>query len=181
VPTILFLGRFDPRNGLTALIDAFRRIKGRGRPARLLVVGDGPLREHYYKQASGDPDIVFAGAVLEGRPSYYAYSSVYACPTTKASFGITLLEAMACETPIVCSDILGFRDVVVHDREALMVPSGDRNALADSLVRVLDDHALAMRLATTGRRHSLQYSWARVTSQVLDVYHSVLGRVAVVA
>jgi phosphatidylinositol alpha-mannosyltransferase len=181
VPTILFLGRFDPRNGLTALIDAFRRIKGRGRPARLLVVGDGPLREHYYKQANGDPDIVFAGAVLEGRPSYYAYSSVYACPTTKASFGITLLEAMACETPIVCSDILGFRDVVEHDREALMVPSGDRNALADSLVRVLDDHALAMRLATTGRRHSLQYSWARVTSQVLDVYHSVLGRVAVVA
>ena len=181
MPIVLFLGRFDPRNGLTALIDAFRRIKGRGRQARLLVVGDGPLREHYYKQANGDPDIVFAGAVLEGRPSYYAYSSVYACPTTKASFGITLLEAMACETPIVCSDILGFRDVVVHEREALMVPSGDRMALADSLVRVLDDTGLAMRLGAAGRRHSLDYSWARVTSQVLDVYRSVLGRVAVVA
>ena len=181
VPTILFLGRFDPRNGLSALIDAFRRIKGRRRRARLLVVGDGPLREHYYKQANGDPDIVFAGAVLEGRPSYYAYSSVYACPTTKASFGITLLEAMACETPIVCSDILGFRDVVVHEREALMVPSGDRVALADSLVRVLDDTGLAMRLGASGRRHSLDYSWARVTSQVLEVYTSVLGLVAVVA
>ena len=181
MPIILFLGRFDPRNGLTALIDAFLRIKGRGRRARLLVVGDGPLREHYYKQANGDPDIVFAGAVLEGRPSYYAYSSVYACPTTKASFGITLLEAMACETPIVCSDILGFRDVVVHEREALMVPSGDRAALADSLVRVLDDTGLAMRLGAAGRRHSLDYSWSRVTAQVLDVYHSVLGRVAVVA
>jgi phosphatidylinositol alpha-mannosyltransferase len=180
-PTILFLGRFDPRNGLSALIDAFRRIKGRGRQARLLVVGDGPLREHYYKQANGDPDIVFAGAVLEGRPSYYAYSSVYACPTTKASFGITLLEAMACETPIVCSDILGFRDVVEHERQALMVPSGDRVALADSLVRVLDDTVLAMRLGAAGRRHSLEYSWARVTSQVLEVYTSVLGLVAVVA
>jgi phosphatidylinositol alpha-mannosyltransferase len=180
-PTILFLGRFDPRNGLSALIDAFRRIKGRRRRARLLVVGDGPLREHYYKQANGDPDIVFAGAVLEGRPSYYAYSSVYACPTTKASFGITLLEAMACETPIVCSDILGFRDVVVHEREALMVPSGDRVALADSLVRVLDDTGLAMRLGASGRRHSLDYSWARVTSQILEVYTSVLGLVAVVA
>jgi phosphatidylinositol alpha-mannosyltransferase len=181
VPIVLFLGRFDPRNGLSALIDAFRRIKGRGRRARLLVVGDGPLREHYYKQANGDPDIVFAGAVLEGRPSYYAYSSVYACPTTKASFGITLLEAMACETPIVCSDILGFRDVVVHEREALMVPSGDRTALADSLVRVLDDTGLAMRLGAAGRRHSLDYSWARVTSQILEVYTSVLGLVAVVA
>ena len=181
LPSILFLGRFDPRNGLSTLIDAFRRVKGRGREARLVVVGDGPLREHYYRQAAGDKDIVFAGAVLEGRPSYYAHSSVYACPTTKASFGITLLEAMACETPIVCSDILGFRDVVVDGREALMIPCGDRDALADSLVRVLDDPGLAIELGTTGRQHSLQYSWACVTSQVLDVYHSVRGRVAVVA
>ena len=182
VPTILFLGRFDPRNGLTTLIDSFRRVKGRGtrgRQARLVVVGDGPLREHYYKQANGDPDIKFVGAVLEGRPSYYAHSSVYACPTTKASFGITLLEAMACETPVVCSDILGFRDVVADEREALMVPCGDRDALADALVRVLDDEGLAIQLGTTGRQNSLEYSWARVTSRVLDVYQQVLGNVTV--
>jgi phosphatidyl-myo-inositol alpha-mannosyltransferase len=180
-PNILFLGRFDPRNGLTTLIDSFRRVKAkgtRGRQARLVVVGDGPLREHYYKQANGDKDIVFVGAVLEGRPSYYAHSSVYACPTTKASFGITLLESMACETPVVCSDILGFRDVVVDEREALMVPCGDRDALADALVRVLDDQGLAIQLGTTGRQNSLEYSWARVTSRVLDVYQTVLGNVA---
>jgi phosphatidylinositol alpha-mannosyltransferase len=181
VPTILFLGRFDPRNGLSTLIDSFRRVKSRGtrgRQAKLVVVGDGPLREHYYKQANGDKDIVFVGAVLEGRPSYYAHSSVYACPTTKASFGITLLEAMACETPVVCSDILGFRDVVVNEREALMVPCGDRDELADALVRVLDDEGLAIQLGTTGRQNSLEYSWARVTSRVLDVYQTVLGNVA---
>jgi phosphatidylinositol alpha-mannosyltransferase len=181
VPSILFLGRFDPRNGLSTLIDAFQSVKSKRREARLVVVGDGPLREHYYRAAGGDRDIVFVGAVLEGRPSYYAHSAVYACPTTKASFGITLLEAMACETPIVCSDILGFRDVVVDGREALMVPSGDRSALADALVRVLDDPALAIQLGTTGRENSLAYSWSRVTSQVLAVYQSVLGRVAVVA
>jgi phosphatidylinositol alpha-mannosyltransferase len=182
VPTILFLGRFDPRNGLTTLIESFRKVKSKGttgRQARLVVVGDGPLREHYYKQANGDPDIVFVGSVLEGRPSYYAHSSVYACPTTKASFGITLLEAMACETPVVCSDILGFRDVVVHEREALMHPCGDRDALADSLVRVLDDAGLAIQLGTTGRQNSLEYSWSRVTTRVLDVYRNVLGHVAV--
>ena len=181
VPTILFLGRFDPRNGLTTLIDSFRKVKSKGtkgRQARLVVVGDGPLREHYYKQANGDRDIVFVGSVLEGRPSYYAHSSVYACPTTKASFGITLLEAMACETPVVCSDILGFRDVVVHGREALMHPCGDRDALAEQLVQVLDDQGLAIQLGTTGRQNSLKYSWASVTSRVLDVYQTVLGNVA---
>ena len=179
VPSILFLGRFDPRNGLSTLIDSFRRVKGKGRQAQLVVVGDGPLREHYYKQANGDQDITFVGAVLEGRPSYYAHSSIYACPTTKASFGITLLESMACETPIVCSDILGFQDVVVNGREALMTPCGDRDALADALVQLLDDEGLRIQLGTTGRHESMKYSWPRVTSQVLDVYHSVMGRVAV--
>ena len=100
---------------------------------------------------------------------------------TKASFGITLLEAMACETPIVCSDILGFRDVVADGREALMVPCGDRDAIADALVRVLDDPALGRRLGETGRANALDYSWSSVTSQVLDVYLSVLGGVRVAA
>ena len=181
VPTILFLGRFDPRNGLSTLIESFRRVKSQQHEARLVVVGDGPLRDHYYAQAKGVKDIKFVGAVLEGRPSYYAHSTVYACPTTKASFGITLLEAMACQTPIVCSDIHGFRDVVKNGREALMVPCGDRDAIADALVQVLDDPSLANRLGTTGRANSLDYSWANVTSQVLDVYHSVLGRVRVPA
>jgi phosphatidylinositol alpha-mannosyltransferase len=177
VPTILFLGRFDPRNGLSTLIESFRRVKSRRRDARLVVVGDGPLRDHYYRQARGDRDILFVGAVLEGRPSYYAHSTVYACPTTKASFGITLLEAMACQTPIVCSDILGFRDVVVDGREALMVPCGNRRALADALARVLEDEPLAIELGTAGRSNALGYAWSMVTAQVLDVYRSVLGLV----
>jgi len=175
VPSILFLGRFDPRNGLSTLIDSFRKVKGKRRQAQLIVVGDGPLREHYYKQARGDDDITFVGAVLEARPSYYAHSSIYACPTTKASFGITLLESMACATPIVCSDILGFRDVVENGREAMMTPCGDRDALADALVHLLDDEGMRIQLGTTGRHESMQYSWPRVTSRVLDVYHSVLG------
>ncbi len=179
VPAILFLGRFDPRNGLSTLIDAFRAVKGRRRPAQLLVVGDGPLRAHYYRQARGDLDITFVGAVLEARPSFYANSAIYACPTTKASFGITLLESMACETPIVCSDILGFRDVVVDGREALLTRCGDRGALADALVRLLDDEGLRRELGAAGRRESLKYSWPRVASQVLEVYHRVMGRVGV--
>jgi phosphatidylinositol alpha-mannosyltransferase len=177
VPAVLFLGRFDPRNGLTALMDAFRRVRGPRRPAQLVVVGDGPLREHYYRAAANVPDITFVGAVLRERPSYYAHSAVYACPTTKASFGITLLESMACETPIVCSDIMGFRDVVEDGREALLVRCSDTGALADGLVRLLDDESLRGRLGATGRQRALAYDWTNVTAQVLEVYSSVLGRV----
>ncbi len=175
VPTILFLGRFDPRNGLASLIDAFRKVRGRGRRARLVIVGDGPLRRHYVSRAAGHPDIVFVGAVLEERPSYYAHSDISACPTTKASFGITLLEAMACGTPIACSDILGFRDVVMHDREAFMFPRSDVDALANALVHLLDDQPLRARLAATGRERARQYDWSVVTDRVLDVYRDVLS------
>jgi phosphatidylinositol alpha-mannosyltransferase len=175
VPVILFLGRFDPRNGLSTLIESFRKVRGKNREAQLVVVGDGPLRKHYYKAAGGDPDITFVGSVLGSRPSYYAHSSIYACPTTKASFGITLLESMACETPIVCSDILGFRDVVKHEREALMFHCGDRDALADSLVRLLDDETLRARLGKSGRQEAQKYGWPTVTDAVLDIYAGVLG------
>jgi phosphatidylinositol alpha-mannosyltransferase len=176
VPVILFLGRFDPRNGLTTLIESFQKVRGRNREAQLVVVGDGPLRSHYYRAAGGDPDITFVGSVLRDRPGYYAHSAMYACPTTKASFGITLLESMACETPVVCSDIPGFRDVVKHEREALMVHCGDTNDLADALVRLLDDETLRARLGKRGRHEALQYSWANVTEAVLDIYTAVLGR-----
>jgi phosphatidylinositol alpha-mannosyltransferase len=176
VPVILFLGRFDPRNGLTTLIESFQKVRGRNREAQLVVVGDGPLRSHYYRAAGGDPDITFVGSVLRNRPGYYAHSAMYACPTTKASFGITLLESMACETPVVCSDIPGFRDVVKHEREALMVHCGDTNDLADALVRLLDDETLRARLGKRGRHEALQYSWASVTEAVLDIYTAVLGR-----
>jgi phosphatidylinositol alpha-mannosyltransferase len=175
MPVILFLGRFDPRNGLTTLIESFKKVRGRNREAQLVVVGDGPLRKHYYKAAGGDPDITFVGSVLGSRPSYYAHSAMYACPTTKASFGITLLESMACVTPVVCSDILGFCDVVKHEREALMFHCGDREALADSLVRLLDDETLRARLGKAGRQQAQLYGWGNVTEAVLDVYSAVLG------
>jgi phosphatidylinositol alpha-mannosyltransferase len=179
VPVILFLGRFDPRNGLSTLFDAYRKIRGKNRAAQVVVVGDGPLRNHYYRMAAGDPDITFVGAVLGSRPSYYAHSAIYACPTTKASFGITLLESMACETPVVCSDILGFCDVVKHEREALMFHCGDVSALADDLVRLLDDETLRARLGKTGRQNAESYGWPSVTAAVLDVYTAVLGNTTV--
>ena len=176
--TILFLGRLDRRNNFPTLYHAFRRVRSRRRQARVVAVGDGPLRRQWQGIAAGDRDVTFTGPVPgEHRPGYYAHSSIYACPTiTGASFGITLLEAMAVATPVACSDITGFRNVVRHEREALLTPAEDEAALADSLVRLLDDPALRARLGHAGRARALEYSWPRVSQQVLAVYDRVLGR-----
>jgi phosphatidylinositol alpha-mannosyltransferase len=88
---------------------------------------------------------------------------------------------MACATPVVCSDIPGFRDVVADGREARMVPCGDDGALADALVELLDDGALRERLGATGRARALDYSWSRVADTVSDIYLDVLGRLTIAA
>lgn len=177
VPTVLFVGRFDPRNQLHVLLAAFRRLRATGRRARLVVVGDGPLRRHYRRLAAGIPDVSFVGRVRnEQRPGYYANSTVYACPAVQGSFGITLLESMASGTPVVCADTPGFREVVRHGREALLHRAGDERALAAALARLLDDDTLRQRLAGAGRERARGYDWARVTDDIIDVYQSVLGR-----
>lgn len=177
VPVILYLGRLDPRNGLRDLIEAFRIVR-RERPAHLLVVGDGPLRGYYRRIAGDDPAITFLGSV-DDQAGYYANAAIYACPTTRgASFGITLLEAMACERPIVCSDIPGFRNVVRNGHEALMVPPENPEAIAQALLHLLDDETLRARMGKAGRQTALAYSWDRVTDAVLGVYADVLGEVA---
>ncbi|MDF2774853.1 MAG: glycosyl transferase group 1 [Geminicoccaceae bacterium] len=176
VPSVLFLGRFDPRNGLATLIDAFRQVRGRRRPVQLVVVGDGPLRGYYRRLAKGDRDIIFVGAAkFEDRPPYYANAAVYACPTMTGSFGITLLESMACGTAIVCSEIDGFSHVVTHGREAIMFPVGSVRGLADALVQALDDDALRERLGVAGRQRALHFAWPQVTESVLRLYAHVLG------
>jgi phosphatidylinositol alpha-mannosyltransferase len=147
------------------------------------VVGDGPLRSYYQSLAAGDADVVFTGAVASAeRPGYYAHADVYAAPTLgRASFGITLLEAMACGTPIVASDIAGFRCVVAHEREALLTPRDDAAAFAGALARLLDDDALRARMGHVGRERALAFGWHRVTEQVLGVYARVAERARMAA
>ena len=66
--------------------------------------------------------------------------------------------------------------MVKHEREALMVHCGDREDLADAIVRLLDDETLRARLGKRGRQEAQRYSWSRVTEAVLDIYTAVLGR-----
>src|SRR5207245_2239900 len=88
------------------------------------VAGDGPWRGYYERRARElGASVRFVGKVFEDRPDYYGSADLYLCPTHIASFGVTLLEAMACGTPMVVADHHGYRSVLDGGAEAS--PAGE--------------------------------------------------------
>ncbi|HEX9017428.1 MAG TPA: glycosyltransferase family 4 protein, partial [Chloroflexota bacterium] len=124
-PNILFVGRLEKRKGLKFLIRAMGRVWEKFPTARLIVVGAGPLLEDYRRlvESRHVANVVFKGYVpAEDLARYYRSCDVFCAPSTgQESFGIVLLEAMASGTPIVASDIPGYRWVVNQGVEGLLV------------------------------------------------------------
>ncbi|MBI4214342.1 MAG: glycosyltransferase family 4 protein [Chloroflexi bacterium] len=182
---VLFLGRLEKRKGLSHLLRAWGRVREAVPEARLVVAGGGRALNHYQKfvQARGSDDIVFTGPVSdEDKVRYYQTADIYCAPSTGGeSFGIVLLEAMAAGTPIVATDIPGYREVVTHGKEGLLVPPRDAGQLAESLIRALRDPGARARLGEKGRETARRYDWQQVGSEVLDYYTETIHRRALLS
>jgi phosphatidylinositol alpha-mannosyltransferase len=176
-PRLLFLGRIEPRNGLGTLLDAMPHILKRYPGAVLTVAGDGPWRGYYERRALElGSSARFVGQVFDDRPAYYGSTDLYLCPTTIASFGVTLLEAMACGTPMVVSDNLGFRSVIDGGAEAVIIPKDDPVVWAETTIALLADPARRAAMGRAGLDKAAGFAWPRVARQELAVYERVLGR-----
>lgn len=179
-PSILFVGRFDPRKGLKYLLQAIPYVVERVPDARLVVVGKGVLDSYYrrYLDTRCRDHVIFEGFVTpEELPSYYATCDVFCSPATGSeSFGIILLEAMATGKPIIASNISGYRSVVSDGVDGLLVEPRDVQALAQALVLLLRDSQLRAKLGHKGREKALRYSWNRVTKQIEEYYQEVAER-----
>jgi phosphatidylinositol alpha-mannosyltransferase len=102
---------------------------------------------------------------------YYASCDIFCSPATgDESFGIVLLEAMAAGKPIVATNIDGFRGVVTHGREALLVDRKSKRQLAYALETLINGPQLRQDLGLAGQQTVQQYDWERVIDQVSDVY-----------
>jgi len=175
---ILFVGRFDPRNGLGTLLDAARILQDRGYEFEVQVVGDGPARplyEHHAKRAGVWDRIKWLGLLNEERPELYRQATVLAAPCTLASFGVILLEAFASGIPVVCADNIGFRQVIRDGAPGEFVPGDNPEALANGLATVLDDAGLRADWGRRGRAVAEErYAWPIVARQIEEIYIEVL-------
>jgi phosphatidyl-myo-inositol alpha-mannosyltransferase len=181
-PTVLFVGRLEPRKGLAYLVRAFLRLKPAFPRLRLLVVGRDDRRQQEKAMAVVParlrPDLVFVGAVAQADlPGYYASADVFCAPSLGGeSFGIVLAEAMAVGLPVVCSDIGGYRDVVRDGSTGLLVPPRDPEALAAALAGLLDNPARRAAMGEAARAAARRYAWPVVAGEVAEAYQAAAGR-----
>ena len=179
---LLFLGRLEPRKGLLDLLKAYRLLRASGLECRLLVAGSGPqereARRYVMTRRLGG--VEFLGRVDDDeKAALYRTADVYVSPATGGeSFGIVLLEAMAAGTPVVCSDIHGYKGVVRRGREGLLVPPHKPKALATALGHLLAEPEMATRMGAAGQVRAEEFSWERVAAKVDDYYGFVIRRLA---
>jgi phosphatidylinositol alpha-mannosyltransferase len=126
-------------------------------------------------------DVEFLGRVSDAHKArYFASADIFCAPATgQESFGIVLLEAMAAGVPIVASDIHGYKNVIQRGVQGLLVEPRNHRALAAALYKLAGDEELRHQMGEAGRTRAPEYSWDRVTEQIVDFYHEVRERAAV--
>jgi phosphatidylinositol alpha-mannosyltransferase len=173
---ILFVGRMDPRKGAKYLFAALPMLEQRLANYRITVVGTGWMQKYYdaHIPLTLRHRVVFAGyASPEELPRYYRSADMYCSPATgNESFGIVLLEAMACGTPVVASDIDGYRWVVNPGVEGLLVPPRSPEHLADAIATLANDPGLRRRMGEAGQVKAQQYDWARIVDLLEPIYEA---------
>lgn len=174
---ILFVGRLKETKGVRELLAAFIQVADAVPEATLRFVGTGPLREELevtVREHGLTDCVTFAGRVPnEALPAVYAESAVFALPSEVEGFPRTVLEAMACGTPVVTSELPQLESVVTRVGET--VPHGDVEALADALQGLLEAPDRRERLGDLARECVLkEYSWAETVRETTAVYHELV-------
>lgn len=168
-PAVFFLGRHEERKGLEVLLEAFGLLD---LDISCWVAGDGPETRRLRGRWAADDRIEWLGRITDvERNARLRGASVFCAPSLHGeSFGVVLLEAMAAGTPVVASDIPGYRNVATHGSDAVLVAPGDAAALADALTRVLTDRRLATDLCSAGSSRADEFAMSALAERYVRVY-----------
>ena len=175
---ILYVGRFDPYKNVTGLIETFAKVRERCKmPVRLRVVGPAdpryPQAPARARQMGLDPFIAWNGyASEEGMVNAYRDADMFVLLSLYEGFGLTVLEAMACGTPVVCSARGSLPEVV--GSAALLVDPDDSAQAAAAIVRVLEDVKLSAELREKGLRQAAKFTWTRTAAMTRNAYEHAM-------
>jgi len=176
-PVALFVGRLTCDKGIAELIEAFLQLENRIPNLRLLLVGsfeDGdPLPEDIRKHLETHDRVILAGPVNDTAP-YYATADVLVLPSHREGLPTVVLEAHAAGKPVIGAAATGIVDLLVDGETGLLFPVGDVSSLANAIARLIEDKALARKLADAGRdqvkrKFRQELIWAALRREYLKV------------
>jgi glycosyltransferase involved in cell wall biosynthesis len=173
---ILFVGRLVPYKGLVVLFRAFSEVLKKGLKARLVLVGNGPLKKLLVDLAEEldiQRSVVFIGEVLlTDLPSYYRAADVFVLPSRSRSeaFGLAMLEAMACGVPIIATEVGGIPFVLKGN--GILVPPGDSLSLVNAILNLLKNDDLRRMLGKQALIRAREFSWDQAVKEIERVYAS---------
>jgi len=170
-----------PQYGIDNLIKAFKILYDRNMQSRikLLIVGDGQDRENLNilceKLAIAD-DVIFKGAVdNEEIPYYLSMIDVYVALSNSESFGVAILEASACEVPVVVSDVGGLPEIVKDNETGFIVKSNNPSKAALLIEKLLRDKMLRSKMGEAGRKYVQErYNWKENVEKMIKIYQSIM-------
>jgi glycosyltransferase involved in cell wall biosynthesis len=173
----LYVGRLKSLKGVQYLIRAFQNIKKEDKKLKLVIVGRGEFETYLRKIALNQDDIVFIGYVdsINIKKALYQNSLAVVLPSIYETFPMVVLEAMACDRPVIATDVGGIPLLVEHGKNGFLVkPRAIRDL--ELCIKVLrDDSDLRKNMGTNGRRIvEEKFSEAKMADETLKVYKSLL-------
>jgi len=175
--TIGFVGRLAIPKSPLMLLEAFAQVAHNHPQARLVIVGDGPLRTELEARvnALGLADRVFLPGFIDGRWAMRGFD-IFALPSEYEGFPYVLLEAMAEGLPIVATCVGGADQAIVDGENGFVVPVGDVIAFAGALDRLLSDEALRLSMGAQSRLRVKEFSVEKMVDATLALYRELAGR-----
>ncbi len=179
--TILYVGRIVREKGVFTLLEALDELRTREKNIGLVYVGEGPLKEDLAKEVLrrrlGDR-VKITGFVDQQRlVALYNSSHVFVLPSHYEPFGMVALEAMASRVPVVVSDVGGLSEIVEDGITGVKVPASDPHALAEGILRVLENPELSERLKENAYQTVQEsYRWDLVAEKTLEAYRNILAK-----
>jgi len=177
-PVFLSNRNFQTLYNVPCVLRAFAAIQERVPDARLIVIGDGPEREHVHETARALAlrNVEFVGAVRPAEMGrWYDEADVYLNASDIDNMPNSIIEAFACGLPVVTTRAGGIPYVVEHERNGLLVDCGDDEGLARAALRLIDDPALAQHVIAEGLRDvEQQYTWASVSDRWAALYRRLV-------
>lgn len=177
-PYILAAGRLTEQKDYPTLLKAFRIVRERIN-IRLLILGEGHLKEeleNLAKRLEVQSDVRFLG--FQKNPYVYMrHADLLVLSSAWEGFGNVLVEAMACECPVVSTDCMsGPREILKDGECGLLVPVGDQKALAEAMLRVLTDRKLSKKLKTLGYERAKDFEIEKIAEKYENLFYNILTK-----